>query len=218
MRRFVRSLIDSIFPPSCAGCGTRGTALCNICFAKLSPAKKSEFSTIHALYDYGDPVVRRIIHDCKYRGRSAAFELLAQRSVPAAFELISDQLMSEAMHPDYCFVPIPLERAHRFRGFNQSALIASIFSSGNTSTIAHLLRYTRHTIPQVHVRSKTARIKNRFGAFTTSGPIDSATLYIVVDDVTTTGATLIDAMRALREAGATNVCALALAHGYAPKK
>ena len=43
--------------------------------------------------------------------------------------------------------------------------------------------------------------------------ISTDTLYVIIDDVITTGSTVIEAGRALRAAGAIHICAIALAHG-----
>jgi predicted amidophosphoribosyltransferase len=110
-------------------------------------------------------------------------------------------------------VPIPLGAGRRKeRGYNQAEEIAR--RAGATLSIpleaAALIR-TRETASQVSL-PKWRRRENMLGAFDAAQQADPALLYIVVDDVCTTGATLLAAATALRAAGARKILPIALAH------
>lgn len=102
-------------------------------------------------------------------------------------------------------VPVPLafERV-RQRGFNQSIHIARAFAraSGRRLVIDQLMRI-RHTPPQLSLALKERR-RNVRGAFAVEGKLDGQNVF-VVDDVMTTGSTLDEVARALKQAGAAHV-------------
>jgi competence protein ComFC len=118
-----------------------------------------------------------------------------------------------------CFVPIPIHKTKKYqRGFNQSKMIAQWLSKTIPgSSVAQLLTKPIFTTSQVSTTSKNERVRNIIGSMKSSGVLDSKKIYIIVDDVLTTGATVVEAMRALNANGATNVAAIALAHGYTTK-
>ena len=74
----------------------------------------------------------------------------------------------------------------------------------------------KETPAQVEVKDKEKRIKNLEGAFSVTENVLSFTKYktiILIDDVATTGATLIHAARALEKSGAQKIIGLVVAHG-----
>jgi ComF family protein len=97
-------------------------------------------------------------------------------------------------------VPIPLHRRReRDRGYNQATLLASRLG---LSLDINLLRRARPTPSQTGLSRYQRRINVR-GAFECRGPVRGN--FLIVDDVLTTGATIGEAARALRRAGATRV-------------
>jgi ComF family protein len=96
------------------------------------------------------------------------------------------------------------------RGFNQSAVLADALARSLTLSVAHhqVLRI-RDTPPQAGL-SREDRIKNVRGAFSCKGGVVDRHV-ILVDDVMTTGATLSEAARAIRKAGAARVSAWVVA-------
>lgn len=132
-------------------------------------------------------------------------------------------------------VPSPLSKQRLAeRGFNQSLILAqwisTNFSITQNSTSASAENYTapilidtailskeRNTDKQSVMTSKQHRYKNIFHAMHAqhlSPKYDTQhTLFIIIDDVITTGATSTEAMRALQEAGALYIHTIALAHG-----
>ncbi len=132
------------------------------------------------------------IRRLKYDGRLDLLPALSERMVAAA--------------PAYgglvdVVVPVPLHRARlASRGFNQAALLARPLSRAlGVPLVAGRLSRVRPTRPQVGLDAD-ARKDNVRGAFRLRRAVGGRVL--LVDDVRTTGATLAEAARVLREAGA----------------
>jgi ComF family protein len=108
-------------------------------------------------------------------------------------------------------VALPLANQRlKERGFNQAALLAAGVAKQLKLPVAHgaMLRI-RETPPQSGL-DRAARIKNIRGAFACDTSLVGRSVAIV-DDVMTTGATLSEAARALKSAGAARVEAWVLA-------
>jgi ComF family protein len=113
-------------------------------------------------------------------------------------------------------VPVPLHASRlRERGYNQAELIARRVAVITAMPIcATALSRIRPTGQQVKTSGRSERRENMRGAFVVTDGVAVVDRDIVlVDDVTTTGATLEDCARALKEAGASSVSAITLAHG-----
>jgi ComF family protein len=113
-------------------------------------------------------------------------------------------------------VPVPLHPSRlRERDYNQAALLARRIAIASAMPLEEsaLIR-VRRTGSQVKTHTRTERLDNMRGAFETPRTASVADRDIVlIDDVYTTGATLEDCARALKEAGARSVSAIVLAHG-----
>lgn len=170
----------------------------------------------YALLPYADPLVAALVQEAKFHGSAPA-----ARCLGGVLRGFLHELPTRA--PE-CFpallVPVPLSRERRkARGYNQAERIArvSLRSLKNEGPFTQavlapdLLRRVRDTLPQTS-RTGTGRRANLAGAFQAAAPLDPRPTYIVVDDVVTTGQTLIHACRALADAGARRVIAVALAH------
>jgi len=113
-------------------------------------------------------------------------------------------------------VPVPLHPSRlRERDYNQAALLARRLAIASAMPLEEsALARVRHTGSQVRTHSRVERLDNMKGAFSVAHPETVADRDIVlVDDVCTTGATLEDCARALKEAGARSVSAIVLARG-----
>ena len=110
------------------------------------------------------------------------------------------------------FVPVPLHWWRRlFRGYNQSMVIAKKLRHPTAKISDDLARF-RHTKYQPTMNSPTARARNVAGAFAVRYRHQFAGRRIcLVDDIKTTGATLNECAKTLKEAGASKVYALVLA-------
>lgn len=114
-----------------------------------------------------------------------------------------------------CAVAVPLHpRRHRARGFNQAAELAAQLGI----PVVGALRRARATAPQTELPASRRRVNvrgafapaRRFGVRSGGAGVEGACV-LLVDDVTTTGATLDACARVLRRAGAREVRALTLA-------
>jgi ComF family protein len=150
--------------------------------------------------------LRDIVHAFKYEGRRTIGARLGALLRTAGHELLSDA---------QCAVPVPLHPWRRIhRGFNQATDLARAFDL----PVVHALWRSRPTSPQTGLTA-SARRRNVRAAFSISPLLRRRTLashiagqvVIVVDDVWTTGATLDECARVLKEAGAKEVRALTVA-------
>lgn len=169
---------------------------------------------ITTLLDYKSPAVEDCIRSLKYDGSAHSAELLAEALADYLREEIA-QIKSFSVRP-ILLVPIPLYKTReRERGFNQVETILKKspreFLDGTLATfVPRALARTRETKQQTRL-SRTERLQNVTGAFSASLSESVRDSHIfLIDDVTTTGATLAEATRALEQEG-VEVSALALA-------
>jgi ComF family protein len=114
-----------------------------------------------------------------------------------------------AVAPPACVVPVPLHPARlRRRGFNPAASLARDFARACGAPLCHALARVRDTPSQTGL-GRAGRRRNVRGAFRLRRPC-AASVWLV-DDVVTTGATLEECARVLRDAGAARVVALCAA-------
>ncbi len=114
-------------------------------------------------------------------------------------------------HIDF-FAPVPLHWIRRFnRGYNQSHLIAKRLRFKTTQINTDLVRI-RNTKPQITSASISKRMRNVAGAFAVrKGHRFKDKTICLVDDIKTTGATLNECAKVLKEAGAVKVYAVVIA-------
>lgn len=199
------SILDWLFPPREDEVALRGVSE-DAFLALLAPRTvETTRPAATALFSFGDPRVRAAIHEAKYHGGGQAIQFLSQA--------LAEYLRDLECIGDVVLVPIPLGRARRReRGFNQVEEVVKRAAGALGRTIdADMLVRARETASQVSL-PRGKREENMRGAFRAARPPSPSRTYIIVDDVTTTGATLQAAIDALEEAGAADILPLALAH------
>jgi len=116
----------------------------------------------------------------------------------------------------FLIIPVPLEkRRMKWRGFNQSREIAEELASSSglgLRVLNNVLIKTKETLPQVEL-SDEARKENIKGVFLVKKDLIKNKKILLVDDVYTTGATMIECARVLRESGAREIIGIAIARG-----
>lgn len=212
IRRAVAAVLDSILPPRARLARTRSRTILDI---PLSPTTHELLGVrITTLMEYHEEAVRDLIRTLKYDGNAHAARLAA--------DVLADYLREEvASHKIFSqkkvlIVPIPLHASRRReRGFNQIGRVLDAlpteFRDGSITRVAHnALVRTRATSQQTHL-SRSGRLSNVAGAFAASDIAGGSEMHVfIIDDVTTTGATLANAAQPLRRAGAS-VSLIALA-------
>lgn len=165
-----------------------------------------------ALLPYRHPLVSALVIEAKYHGSRRACELLGGVLADYLAALIEDE--DAYAKKGFALLPMPLSRERaRERGYNQTERIAACalarLGFRHAPDTGTLLR-VRDTPSQTRLPGALRR-ENMKGAFRAQD-IDAALAYVLVDDVITTGATFAAAAGALRDAGASRVLCVALAH------
>jgi ComF family protein len=212
------ALLDLALPASCAGCAAEGTVLCPRCRRALDvrlalppgvPLGLPATMPVPLVQlEWCAPfsgVVRVALHRLKYSGER---RLAAPLADAMATRWEAARVGGELLIP----VPVHAERARR-RGYDQAFLLASAVADRLHVPWQAPLERTRQTTPQFEL-GRRARRTNVSGAFALragTGPALKGRWPILVDDVVTTGSTLVACAEALYEAGAIAVSALTVA-------
>ena len=232
-------VLDTLFPISCLSCGQEGDFICADCKSTMKKLehqrcivcqKNTPFGVTHphcqtphgadgliSFYDYHDEKVSKIIIAGKYNFIPMVYEILGQ--------MIANQL--KIQHPDlttansYELAYIPLHSTRqRWRGFNQAEVLCQAIGKELDLPMSNPLIRSKITKTQKDLK-KDSRLKNVTDAFAVapspSEGRDGERLQIqgknliLVDDVTTTGATLQQAAKILKRHGASKVICLTVA-------
>jgi len=216
--------LDIVFPAKCVLCGKTGVDLCRECLKDARGAERESARWIFPLYDYRDKTIKKSLWLLKYKGRKRLAGVFAENIYEKILEELSELSVMENFI-DAILIPIPLSRKrYRERGFNQAELICQeiikisyLRHSVNMKLKNNILIKPKDTLHQAHIKDRSTRLKNMTGTFAIKDEARSTDLIkgknvILIDDITTTGATLSEAKKVLRQAGARKVIAFTVAH------
>lgn len=194
-------LLDLLLPCRCVICRSTGFALCQNCAGQLTPSARvvTRFD-LHgwAASDY-DTAEKVLIKAFKEDGTTALAPILARLMKPT-FECLLDELPTQI--DDVWLVPAPSSPANfRKRGYLPSLILARQLNraTGSSLTVKAALRFERSVADQSGL-SAEQRKANLAGSMVASASV-SGRRVILIDDVVTTGATLVESARAIAEAG-----------------
>ena len=212
----LEALLGLFFPTRavCLNCGDPSGLerewLCERCRMRLAPRLHTacdddwpEDGISQAWFSlYYERPVSRLIRQYKYN--------CVYRLAPFLIEQMEPVLEGIAPNDYDCVVPVPLHKKRlRDRGFNQSEILARHIAERTGIPINTALIRKRNTRKQAKLSAKHRR-RNLEGAFAATASFEGLRV-LLVDDVLTTGSTLNNCARVLRQAGAADVQAVTLA-------
>lgn len=244
LNELIGGLLDVVFPPRCCYCGAGlklGTdaglccgclvrvrclepPICLCCGTKLDADGGSEnrycggclkqrpfFDKARSLYFY-EPPLSSLIHRLKFHGSGIAAAALA--------DLVARDRPGTDLRDVDLIIPVPLHSARlRDRGLNQSLVIARLaFPRDGKRIEPMVLVRKRETVAQTGLSGKERR-KNLRGAFAVNErQLIRGRSVLLVDDVYTTGSTVMECSKTLKRAGAARVEVLTLARALKNSK
>ena len=230
---FIASLL---YPKRCVGCKKSGSYICDNCFAKISfldyqlcgvcqkgsidglthPKCQTPYSIdgiISSIAYKG--IVKKLLYQFKYK------PFLSELKVPLSKLFYEGLIQQEAFsnfiqNNNVLITAVPLHvLRERKRGYNQSELLGIELSKMlSLPYVSNLLIRIKQTRPQFEL-TKEERKKNILGAFSLNPKFKQKTKgkqIVLVDDITTTGATLRECGKILKQSGVVKVLGVTLAH------
>lgn len=215
LRAVLAGLLDLLYPPRCVFCQRLlkdgEEHLCTACQRSLPwTAPEDGPKRCEGLSQCVSPLwyqaaVRRSFHRYKFAGRSVYAQV---------YGLLMAQCVRDRLEGEWDLVTwAPLSaRRRRRRGYDQAELLARAMGRLLGMEPAALLRKLRDTPAQSSLDGEAARRANAEGAYAVTDPAAvSGRRVLLVDDVVTTGSTLAQCARVLRQAGAAEVAGVTLA-------
>ena len=200
--------ISVLFPSYCYVCKKEKTSLCKKCTDTFSRATDAPYPFIVSLYSFKDKNVRKIIHAIKYFHRKDLIQDFTENGISYKNIESIENLDAPVIIP----IPTTLFRKLK-RGYCHTEHIAIALGERLGYPVSLRTLQRKHfTAVQVGMKRRE-RLKAQKGTFLIKNThhIEQKTV-ILVDDVTTTGATLLEARKLLLSSGAKNVVAITLAH------
>lgn len=235
----LRQLLDFLFPPVCLGCrgsialGDPSRLVCRRCRARLRALPwprcprcdfprgtgAAEAPVCNECADWPpllrcarsavvlEPPADRLVHALKYEGWHGLAPFMGERMARIA-------LPPDVEREAAVVIPVATTRARvRERGYNQAEALARAYAAATGRRCLPVLERTRGAETQVALQpaERKANVAGAFAVRRDAPAILDGAHVILVDDVLTTGATILAAADALRRGGARTVSAVSFA-------
>ena len=237
LRRATDAALSLLFPPHCAMCRAATLARRHLCAPCLEKAAKIEApfcrqcsqpfdGAIDGAFTCSNCADRRFHFDCavsRYRSTGLVRELVHRFKYDRCLylrsplaEWLAETLEDERIlaHPFDWIVPVPLHAARmREREFNQADVLAQLIAERHGERVLHALKRIRYTTTQTRLDREERRQNLRNAFRVRHSRRVSGSHLILVDDVFTTGSTVDECARVLKESGAASVRVITVARG-----
>ncbi|MGQ9804608.1 MAG: ComF family protein [Chlorobiales bacterium] len=170
---------------------------------ELSPNQTTIDDALSLYHFYKQGSLQSLIHSIKYDGFSQLAVEQGRR--------LGDTVHREKPHSKFdCIVPMPLHRLRKIeRGYNQAERLATGVSERIGVPVKELVRRIRYTTTQTKL-TLTERKSNLKDAFECVATLNGESL-LLIDDVFTTGSTLLECAKTLKHSGAGKITIATLA-------
>lgn len=214
-------LLNLIFPKFCLGCNKEGVFLCQDCFSTLEVSTTHQQLKLKYLDDLYFPVnyenflVKKLIQVFKYP------PLIRELKKELSLLIISHFLLLDKMpnFSNFVIVPVPLSKKKlKWRGFNQAEEIAKELSRFLKIPLSSdCVIKIKETKDQAELPEKERRenVKNAF--FVKDREKIARKNILLVDDVFTTGSTMEEISRILKEVSAKKIIGVVIAKALPPQ-
>ena len=223
--------LDFIFPKYCVNCRKLGAYICSDCFSFISfdiemiclVCNKGSFDglthpicrkryTIDGAFSAINHkgVVKKLIYNFKYK----PFLSDLNKSLAELFyeSIIQNEIFQKTYVLKPTLVPIPLHpKRLKYRGYNHAKLLAEGLSRELDLEVSEILERNKNTKSQfgLTLKQRKENIDNAFSTF--PNIISQYRNIFLVDDILTSGSTLLEAARILKREGIKKVWGLTLA-------
>lgn len=202
LKGFWKSFLDIIFPINCVSCGKFDYHLCPNCQKELKYLEnflelKNDFP-IYSFFDYEETDISKLIHLFKYKYTEEVFLILEKLFLDNQIKLKNKIIFDQKIY----YLPVPLHiRRQRERGYNQSEKLAEIFQKLWPGEILNnIIVRNKYTQKQAKL-NREERLLNLKDKFVLNKEnlekIDKNAIIIIIDDVMTTGTTLLEIQKLL---------------------
>ena len=210
-------ILDLLYPRFCFNCGREGSYLCEDCqsiLGVLNTHQKHQTQTLKDLYfalPYQKTLIKNLIQKFKYQPFVKGLAISLTSLIITHFQLLDNK----PNFSGFTLIPVPLEKSKlKRRGFNQAEEIGKELARFlKIPLVNNVLVKIKETLPQVEL-SDEERKENVKGAFLVkNGGIIKEKKILLIDDIYTTGSTLEECAKVLKEAGAKEIIGIVIARG-----
>jgi len=189
--RIIESILNFLFPTTCLFCKYGDKIVCESCFAKI-PQNVQIRDSILSIYEYRNPQINKMLWKLKYHHTHDIAKLFGK-----VLTVELSHMSGVWENKNIYLIPIPLN-SHDKRIYNHAELIANATKLNVTPNL--LVKSSNKK--QAHTKNKKERFENIKNSFSINRKIPEVEpkeecIYILIDDVCTTGATLQEAKETL---------------------
>jgi len=181
---------------------------------RIERLRPTPLSWAYSVCSYADEKIKEVIWEIKYKGNRKIISEVTPILHEAIMSIVDQEAEAKFTKIILCYVPSHWGRKNE-KGFNQGKLMVTslkkLFPEYKTDL---KIKKIKKTSPQTKLdkHKRLTNLKNAFMAKIPEKYQNSESLFVIIDDVITTGATMTEIRKTLKKAGAKNVIGVAVGH------